>query len=180
MKFVMPRAQCASLNQRCGRLRDAALCCALLHHRAEARRWVSATAAATLMVATGTSIRRSFLVPFFALQAPSRTISTIKGDYDRWMAFAGILLRLLHFIPGELELPLSTILLVMIAPYKFMDLRESQGGAILSATIAIYLTFQHFNGVGSLRNAFRRESIIATVSIIHMTFFLQFPGKCRS
>ncbi|KAF8675790.1 hypothetical protein HU200_047278 [Digitaria exilis] len=47
--------------------------------------------------------------------------------------------------------------------------RESQGGAMLSAAIAIYLTFQHFNGAGSLRNAFRRASIVTTFSIICMT-----------
>ncbi|PAN29322.1 hypothetical protein PAHAL_5G216500 [Panicum hallii] len=127
------------------------------------------------MLATGTTVRRSLLVPLFALQAPSSTVSLIKGDYGRWIAFVGILLRLFYSIPGELELPLSTVLLVMTAPYQFMDSRESQGGAILSAAIAIYLTFQHFNGVGSLRRAFRRESIIATVSIICLIFFLQCP-----
>ncbi|PUZ55478.1 hypothetical protein GQ55_5G215100 [Panicum hallii var. hallii] len=143
------------------------------------------------MLATGTTVRRSLLVPLFALQAPSSTarlIDQVRGDYGRWIAFVGILLRLFYSIPVELELPLSTVLLVMTAPYQFMDSSRtasltcnffkrfnSQGGAILSAAIAIYLTFQHFNGVGSLRRAFRRESIIATVSIICLIFFLQCP-----
>ena len=59
--------------------------------------------------------------------------------------------------------------------------KESQGGAILSAAITMYLTFQHFNGVGSWRRAFRRESMIATFSIICMIFFMQMAlVKCRS
>ncbi|KAG2590638.1 hypothetical protein PVAP13_5NG420800, partial [Panicum virgatum] len=126
------------------------------------------------MAAGGTTIRRSLLVPLFALQAPSSTVSWIKGDYGRWIAFVGILLRLFYSLPGELELPLSTILLVVTASYQIMDLRgPSQGGAILSAAIAMYLTFQQFNGVGSWRRAFRRESMIATFSIICMIFFMQ-------
>ncbi|KAG2599619.1 hypothetical protein PVAP13_5KG421700 [Panicum virgatum] len=80
----------------------------------------------TLMFGTGTTIRRSLLVPLFALQAPSSTVSWIKGDYGQWIAFVGILLRLFCYVPGELELPLSTILLVMTAPYQFMDLRVSR------------------------------------------------------
>ncbi|CAL4955283.1 unnamed protein product [Urochloa decumbens] len=163
----------SSLMQRCWRLGGAAVCCAApLHICDEAMRWVSSTAAATLMFAPGTTIHRSCLVPLFALQAPSGAISWIKGDYGRWIAFLGLLLRLLYFIPGELELPLPTTLLVMTAPYQFMVLRESEDGGILSTAIVVYLAFQHFIGVGSLRKAFGRESIVATLAIITLMLLL--------
>ncbi|CAO1948069.1 unnamed protein product [Urochloa humidicola] len=178
----MSRGPCALLRpssglmQRCWRLGGVAVCCAAPSDICdEAMRWVSSTAVATLMLAPGTTIQRSFLVPLFALQAPSSSISWIKGDYGRWIAFLGLLLRLFYFIPGELELPLSTILLVMIAPYQFTELRESAGGAILSTAIAVYLTFQHFTGVGSLRKAFGRELMIATLAIITLMLVL---GTC--
>ncbi|CAO1945437.1 unnamed protein product [Urochloa humidicola] len=112
----MSRGPCASLRpssglmQRCWRLGGAVVCCAAPSHICdEAMRWASATAAATLMLAPGTTMRKSCLVPLFALQAPSSAISWIKGDYGRWIAFIGLLLRLFYFVPGELELPLSTI-----------------------------------------------------------------------
>ncbi|CAO2204284.1 unnamed protein product [Urochloa humidicola] len=172
----MSRGPCASrpwsgsgsgLMQRCWRLGGAAVCCAAPPHICdEAVRWVSSTAAAILMLAPGTTIHKSCIVPLFALQAPSSAMSWIKGDYGRWLAFLGLLLRLFYFIPGELELPLSIILLVMTAPYQFIVLRGSEDGAILSMAIVVYLTFQHFIGVGSLRKAFGRESIVATLAII--------------
>nr|XP_034601230.1 cold-regulated 413 inner membrane protein 1, chloroplastic-like [Setaria viridis] len=63
-----------------------------------------------LLLAKGTSIHKSFLVPFFALQAPCSIISWINCLY-------------LHLtIIGELELLLSTMLLVSVVPYQLMNL----------------------------------------------------------
>ncbi|AQK88555.1 Cold-regulated 413 inner membrane protein 2 chloroplastic [Zea mays] len=72
----------------------------------------------------------------------------------------------LFIIVGELELPLSTMLLVSVAPYQFMDLRGTQGGAVLSLAIAAYLAFQHFTRVGGPGKAFEQGSIVATLAII--------------
>ncbi|AQK92780.1 Cold-regulated 413 inner membrane protein 2 chloroplastic [Zea mays] len=119
-----------------------------------------------LLVAKGAAIHKSFLVPFFALQAPCCIISWIKGDYGQWTAFLALLVRLFFFIPGELELPLSTMLLVSVAPYQFMDLRGTQGGVVLSLVIAAYLAFQHFTRVGGPGKAFEQGSIVATLAII--------------
>ncbi|PVH38274.1 hypothetical protein PAHAL_5G216500 [Panicum hallii] len=92
------------------------------------------------MLATGTTVRRSLLVPLFALQAPSSTVSLIKGDYGRWIAFVGILLRLFYSIPGELELPLSTVLLVMTAPYQFMDSRYESSCLLVILVLCLYMS----------------------------------------
>ncbi|OQU87279.1 cold-regulated 413 inner membrane protein 1, chloroplastic [Sorghum bicolor] len=165
------RSSSAALMPWCRRLGDNAIvCCTPAHLSAETMQLISVMAAATLMLATGTSIRKPLLVPLFALRAPSSVVLWLRDDYGRWTAFLGGLLRLLYFIPGELELPLSTVLLVTCAPYQFiMNLRKSQGAAILAAATAGYLMFQHFTRMRCFRKAFDRESIIATSSIICMT-----------
>ncbi|XP_003567882.1 cold-regulated 413 inner membrane protein 1, chloroplastic isoform X1 [Brachypodium distachyon] len=131
--------------------------------------WVSAAATAVLLLAKGTGIHKSFLVPLFALQAPSSVVSWIKSDYGLWTAFLALLVRLFFSIPGELELPLSAMLLLNVAPYQMMNLRGTQGGAIVSLALAAYLAFQHFTRAGGLGRAFDQGSIIATLAIICVT-----------
>ncbi|KAJ1264118.1 hypothetical protein BS78_09G237800 [Paspalum vaginatum] len=152
-----------------GRGGAAVVCHSSAYLSAQTMQWISAGASAVLLLARGTAIHKSFLVPFFALQAPSSIISWIKGDYGQWTAFLALLVRLFFFIPGELELPLSTMLLVSVAPYQLMNLRGTQGGAVLSLAIAGYLAFQHFTRVGSVGRAFEQGSIIATLAIICIT-----------
>ncbi|KAK3137981.1 hypothetical protein QOZ80_5AG0362890 [Eleusine coracana subsp. coracana] len=153
----------------CRRRGAAAVCHSSAHLSAHTMQWISAGATAVLLLAKGTAVHKSFLVPFFALQAPSSIISWIKSDYGQWAAFLALLVRLFFFIPGELELPLSTMLLVSVAPYQMMNLRETQGGAILSLAIAGYLAFQHVTRVGGFGKAFEQGSIIATLAIICIT-----------
>lgn len=131
--------------------------------------WISTVSTAVLMFAKGTAINKSFLVPFFALQAPPSIISWMKGEYGIWSAFLALLVRLFFFIPGELELPFVTLLLVILAPYQLMNLRGRQEGIIISLIIVGYLAFQHFSWAGSLRRAFDQGSIVATLTIICMS-----------
>ncbi|KAA8514989.1 hypothetical protein F0562_018224 [Nyssa sinensis] len=128
--------------------------------------WICTISSAVLMLARGTAIQKSFIVPFFALQAPAGIISWIKGEYGIWTAFLALLVRLFFFIPGELELPFVALLLVIVAPYQVMNLRGTQEGVISSLVIAGYLAFQHFSRAGSLRKAFDQGSIVATLAII--------------
>ncbi|KAH9749298.1 Cold-regulated 413 inner membrane protein 1 [Citrus sinensis] len=100
-----------------------------------------------LMLAKGTAVPKSFLVPLFALQAPADVISWIKGEYGIWAAFLALLVRLFFFIPG----------------------RGTQQGAIISLVIAGYLAFQHFSRAGNLRKAFEQGSVVATLAIICIT-----------
>ncbi|KAG5562179.1 hypothetical protein RHGRI_005051 [Rhododendron griersonianum] len=144
---------------------------------------ISTVSTAVLMLAKGTAIRKSFLVPLFALQAPPIIISWInikfsdhdsssllilpcRGEYGIWTAFLALIVRLFFFIPGELELPFVALLLVIVAPYQVMNLRGTQEGVILSLVLAGYLAFQHFWGAGSLRRAFDQGSIVATLATI--------------
>ncbi|GAB4831564.1 hypothetical protein Ancab_005576 [Ancistrocladus abbreviatus] len=131
--------------------------------------WVSAVSTAILMLVKGTAINKSYLVPLFALQAPASIVSWIRGEYGAWSAFLALLVRLFFFIPGELELPLMTLLLVIVAPLQAMNLRGTQAGTIISLVIAGYLAFQHFSRAGSLQNAFNQGAIIATLAIICVT-----------
>ncbi|XP_074567900.1 cold-regulated 413 inner membrane protein 1, chloroplastic-like [Curcuma longa] len=131
--------------------------------------WISAASIAVLLFGQGTAIHKSFLLPLFALQAPSSVISWIKGDYGTWTAFLALLVRIFYYLPGQLELPFLAMMLVIVAPYQTLNLRSTQSGAIVSLAIASYLAFQHFSRVGSLRNAFDQGSIIATLAIIFLT-----------
>ncbi|KAL5577140.1 hypothetical protein UlMin_018839 [Ulmus minor] len=128
--------------------------------------WISAISAAVLMLARGTPIPKSFIVPLFALQAPGSIVSWIKGEYGIWSAFLALLVRLFFSIPGELELPFVTLILVIVAPHQAMNLRGTQEGTIISLVIAGYLAFQHFSRTGSLRKAFDQGSIVATLAIV--------------
>ncbi|KAK6917236.1 Cold-regulated 413 protein [Dillenia turbinata] len=117
------------------------------------------------MLARGTAVQKSFLVPLFALQAPPSIISWIKGEYGAWAAFLA-LSCLFFFITGELELPFVALLLVLIAPYQVMSLRGTKESTIVLLAIAGYSAFQHFPRAGSLQKAFDRGSIVATIAII--------------
>ncbi|KAF5475185.1 hypothetical protein F2P56_007018 [Juglans regia] len=131
--------------------------------------WISTVSSAVLLVASGTAVQKSFIVPLVALQAPASIISWIKGEYGYWAAFLALLVRLFFFIPGELELPLAALLLVIVAPYQVMNLRGTQEGAIISLVITGYLAFQHFSRAGSMQKAFDQGSIVATLAIIFLT-----------
>ncbi|RXH86379.1 hypothetical protein DVH24_017432 [Malus domestica] len=112
-----------------------------------------------LLLAKGTAVQKSFLVPLFLLQAPATVVSWIKGEYGIWAAFLALLVRLFFFIPGELELPLTAFLLVIVAPYQVLKLRGRQEGAIISLVIVAYLAFQHFSRIGSLERSFDRAML---------------------
>ncbi|XP_051125207.1 cold-regulated 413 inner membrane protein 1, chloroplastic-like, partial [Andrographis paniculata] len=128
--------------------------------------WVSTVCTTALMLARGTAIHKSFLVPFFVLQAPPSIVTWMKGEYGIWTAFLALLVRLFFVIPGELELPFITLLLVIVSPYQIMRLRGTQEGVIISLAISAYLAFQHFTRAGSLQRALDQGSILATLATI--------------
>lgn len=131
--------------------------------------WISTVSSVILMLARGTAVQKSFLVPLFAIQAPASVIAWIKGEYGIWTAFLALLVRLFFFIPGELELPFLALLFVIVAPYQVMNLRGTQEGAIISLVIAAYLAFQHFSRTRSLQRAFDQGAIVATLAIVSIT-----------
>ncbi|XP_044451836.1 cold-regulated 413 inner membrane protein 2, chloroplastic isoform X1 [Triticum aestivum] len=129
-----------------------------------------------LLASKEIGIHKSLLMPWFAQQAPSSVIPWIKREYGLWTAFLAILVRLFLPTPGELELPLSTMWLIIIAPYQVMSLRflppvhrGTQAGRILSLAVAVYLAFQYFTRNRGLRRAFRPGSIVATLAVICIT-----------
>ncbi|CAN4105753.1 unnamed protein product [Withania somnifera] len=128
--------------------------------------WVSAISSVVLMLAKGTTIHKSFLVPLFALQAPTALVTWIQSGYGIWSAFLALLFPFLFSFPGELELPFLALLVVIMAPYQVANLRGTKESVILSLAIAAYLGFQHFTCAGSLQKAFDQGSIIATLAII--------------
>ncbi|KAG2303880.1 hypothetical protein Bca52824_032531 [Brassica carinata] len=131
--------------------------------------WVSAISCVALMLARGTGIHKSFVVPLLALTAPSGIISWAKGEYGIWTAFVALLARLFFTFPGELELPFIALLLAIVAPYQVMSIRGKQEGALISLAISCFLAFQHFSRSGSLQKAFDQGSVVATLGIIGVT-----------
>lgn len=130
--------------------------------------WISAVSALVLILARGTTVPKSFIVPLFALQAPAGVFAWIKGRYGVWSAFLALLVRLFFHIPGELELPFIALLLVIVAPHEAVRLRDTKEGAVISLLIAVYLAFQHFSRT-SLQKSFDQGSIIATLAVISIT-----------
>ncbi|CAA7030675.1 unnamed protein product [Microthlaspi erraticum] len=131
--------------------------------------WISAISCVGLMIARGTGIHKSFVVPLFALTAPSAIITWAKGEYGVWAAFLALLARLFFAFPGELELPFIALLLTIVAPYQVMNIRGKQEGALISLAISCFLAFQHFTRAGSLQKSFDQSSVVATLGIIGVT-----------
>ncbi|XP_054802043.1 cold-regulated 413 inner membrane protein 1, chloroplastic-like [Prosopis cineraria] len=117
---------------------------------------ISTISSVVLILAKGTGVQKSFVVPLFVLQAPASIVAWMQGKYGLWSAFLALLVRLFFYIPGELELPFVALLLVIVAPYEVMKLRGTQEGAIISLLIAGYLAFQHFSRA-SLQKAFDQD-----------------------
>lgn len=135
-----------------------------LLYSTEALRWLFTVSSVVLMFSKNTGIHKSFLVPLLAMQAPGDVVSWIRGDYGLWTAFTIFLARLFYPIPGEMELPLLFVLLVIIAPYQALNMRGTQAGMVVSIAIAAYLSFQHFTKAGSLKNAFEKHSVVASIA----------------
>ncbi|XP_020975752.1 cold-regulated 413 inner membrane protein 1, chloroplastic isoform X1 [Arachis ipaensis] len=140
-------------------------------------RWISTVSSVVLILARGTPVHKSFLVPLFALQAPAAVIAWIKGTYGVWLAFVALLVRLFFYIPefsagslfqGELELPFLALLLVILSPYEVMRFRDTKEGAIISLLIAVYLAYQHFSRT-SLQKSLDQGSIVATIAVVCIT-----------
>ncbi|XP_061362579.1 cold-regulated 413 inner membrane protein 1, chloroplastic-like [Gastrolobium bilobum] len=148
-----------------GRIRVRCYAASLSAHNLQ---WISAVSSLVLILAKGTAVPKSFIVPLFALQAPLGVVTWIKGRYGMWSAFLALLVRLFFYIPGELELPFLALLLVIVAPYEAMRLRNTKEGAVISLLIAVYLAFQHFSRT-SLQKSFDQGSIVATLAVICIT-----------
>ncbi|KAL6567323.1 hypothetical protein OROGR_000991 [Orobanche gracilis] len=129
--------------------------------------WISTVSAVrlVLMLARGTAIHKSFLVPLFALQAPASVVSWMKGEHGIWTAFLALLIRHFFFIPERVGGIISDVDVGDVSPYQIMRrLSGTQEG--FSLVIAAYLAFQHFTRAGSLRKALDRGSIFATSATI--------------
>lgn len=139
-----------------------------LLYSTESLRWLFAVSAVVLMFSKHTGIHKSFLVPLLALEAPGDAISWIRGDYGLWTAFTIFLIRLFYPIPGEMELPLLFVLLVIIAPHQAMSMRGTQAGMVISIAIAAYLSYQHFTKAGGVKKAFEQHPIVASIASLFL------------
>ncbi|KAI3882490.1 hypothetical protein MKW92_021713 [Papaver armeniacum] len=116
--------------------------------------WVCVIASAVLIIASGTSIQKSFL-----------------GENGVWAVFLALAFKLFYIFPKELELPLYAMLFVIASPQQVVKLRGTQTGSVISLLIAGFLAFQHFSGIGfgNLLKGFQPGSLLATVGIIGIT-----------
>lgn len=133
---------------------------------AETLRWIFTGAAALLMLLKNTAINKSFLVPLLVLQAPRDVITWIRGEYGLWAAFLALLVRLFYYIPGELELPLIFVLVVITSPYQAMDLRGTMAAIVVCAGVATFLAYQHFSGAGGIKGSFKEGAFLASLAVV--------------
>uniref|UniRef100_A0A1J3JB68 Cold-regulated 413 inner membrane protein 1, chloroplastic n=1 Tax=Noccaea caerulescens TaxID=107243 RepID=A0A1J3JB68_NOCCA len=168
LRVSIDRQRTATVSKR-QRKRGSSVVCYAAPISVHNLQWISAISCVGLMLARGTGIHKSFVVPLFALTAPSAIISWAKGEYGVWAAFLALLARLFFAFPGELELPFIALLLAIVAPYQVMNIRGKQEGALISLAISCFLAFQHFSRAGSLQKAFDQNSVVATLGIIGVT-----------
>ncbi|XP_018491256.1 cold-regulated 413 inner membrane protein 2, chloroplastic [Raphanus sativus] len=169
LRVSLDRQRTATKAEEKQRKRGSSVVCYAAPMSVHNLQWISTISCVALMLARGTGIHKSFVVPLLALTAPSGIISWAKGEYGIWTAFVALLARLFFAFPGELELPFIALLLAIVAPFQVMSIRGKQEGALISLAISCFLAFQHFSRAGSLQKAFDQGSVVATLSIIGVT-----------
>ncbi|KAH7289342.1 hypothetical protein KP509_31G071100 [Ceratopteris richardii] len=132
---------------------------------AETLRWVFTCAAAAALFLKEASVTKSIIVPLLALQAPRCVVTAIRGEYGMWAAFLAILVKLFYQIPGELQLPLAFVLLLITAPAQVLDFRGTTAALITAACVAAYLAYEHFSK-GDVKDCFKGISIFASIAVI--------------
>lgn len=132
----------------------------------ETIRWVFVAAATVLLFLKNTSIPKQFLVPLLALELPNEALGWLKGDYGLWTAFLALGVKLFYYIPGELELPLYLLLVVITAPFRLTQFRGSLPAALATLIITAYLAYRHYQYSGSVQGAFQTDKIFGTLAIV--------------
>jgi hypothetical protein len=127
-------------------------------------RWIALITAVYLLVLDRTNWRTNLLtallVPYVALNLPEFLFGYLRSDIGRWIAFIAVVIRLFfapyfpNLIHGDLELPASTILLIVTAPNLVLTVKDSILGIVISLIIGVYLFVQHLNNSGGWRQAF--------------------------
>ncbi|KAK6124113.1 hypothetical protein DH2020_042139 [Rehmannia glutinosa] len=137
--------------------------------------WVSTVATAVLMLAKGTAIHKSFLVPLFALQAPASIVSWMKGEYGIWTAFLALVVRLFFFIPGGFSFSAHSYVHNPVKASRTFFL--GVGVAIYIVDVGYCVSLSDYEAerliwlsnilrAGSLGKAFDQGSILATLATI--------------
>ncbi|CAM6109511.1 unnamed protein product [Calypogeia fissa] len=132
----------------------------------ETLRWIFVATATVLLFIKNVSIPKQFLVPLLALEIPRDALVWIKGDYGLWTAFLALAVKLFYHIPGELELPLYLLLIIITAPHHLTQYRGSTPSAVATLALAAYLGYEHFKASGTVRGAFENEKIFPSIAII--------------
>jgi hypothetical protein len=128
-------------------------------------RWLAVIAAIYLLVLDRTNWRTNLLtallVPYLALQLPEPVFGYLRGGIGAWIAFIAVVIRLFFAsrFPhnGDLELPVSFILLVVTAPSLIVGVRYTIISDLASLVIGLYLLIQHNQNSGGFRRAFGEQ-----------------------
>ncbi|KAK8919406.1 Cold-regulated 413 plasma membrane protein 2 [Platanthera zijinensis] len=117
-----------------------------------------------------TNMLTSLLIPYIFLSLPSVVFSVLRGEFGKWIAFIGVVLRLFfprHF-PEWLEMWGSLILLLVVSPAFFAHtIRDGAGGVLICLAIGCYLLQEHIRASGGFRNSFTKtHGVSNTVGII--------------
>lgn len=117
-----------------------------------------------------TNMLTSLLIPYIFLSLPSVVFSVLRGEFGKWIAFIGVVLRLFfpRRFPGWLEMWGSLILLLVVSPAFFAHtVRDGAGGVLICLAIGCYLLQEHIRASGGFRNSFTMtHGVSNTVGII--------------
>ncbi|EFJ37864.1 hypothetical protein SELMODRAFT_71942, partial [Selaginella moellendorffii] len=137
-------------------------------------RWLATIAAIFLIVVDRThwktDLLTGLLVPYIWLNLPPILFGFFRGEVGKWISLITVIVRLFipRKFPEEAELPVSLILLIVVAPNLLADsVRNSLAGIIVSLAIGCYLLVQHINNAGGFRKAFAAQNGIPnTIGIL--------------
>ncbi|CAN1307220.1 Cold-regulated 413 plasma membrane protein 2 [Linum perenne] len=136
--------------------------------------WLAAISAIYLLILDRTNwktnILTGLLIPYIFFTLPNFLFGFLRGEIGKWAALVAVVLRI--FFPGRfpewLEMPASSILLIVVAPHLIAGYcRSNWIGVAVCLVIACYLLQEHIRASGGFRNAFTKEAGISnTIGIV--------------
>jgi len=127
--------------------------------------WVLVLSSVFLMLAAQTNVYKQILVPLTALHMPREVIGWMRGEYGMWIATVAVLVRLFYGIPGQLELPFATFLLIAVAPNNLLAFRREPAAALICLLMALYAGYSHYTHFGNKEDALNSPVLGTTVAI---------------
>ncbi|ESQ46307.1 hypothetical protein EUTSA_v10000336mg [Eutrema salsugineum] len=149
-------------------------------------RWTASFAAVLLMILDGTKWKStnmwtSLLAPYLFFSLPLVIFQFLSGEFGKWSALFTVILKLFlpnHF-PESLEIPGTTLLLIVTAPVFFVEtFRDQPNGLRDPASVCVltscYLLSKHTKACGGHKNSFTQKDKITYTICLYLLFIYPF------